>query len=177
MSAVLQAERPGGMLHRIASRPGPLLVAVTVMSWGAVGIALVTQHVFDMQPCPWCVLMRLIFIAIGAVTLLGALAPAVAARRGAATFGLALVASGLAAAFWHYFVASNSPSCNLTLAERIVGWTTLDQLLPAVFEPRASCADANISLLGIPYPLCAAIVYAASAIVLVRAFAVASAAR
>ena len=29
--------------------------------------ALVSQHVFGMEPCPWCVLQRLIFVAIGVV--------------------------------------------------------------------------------------------------------------
>ena len=37
----------------------------------ALGAALVSQHVFDMQPCPWCVLQRLIFVALALAALLG----------------------------------------------------------------------------------------------------------
>ena len=33
-----------------------LLLAMAAVSVAAVGIALVSQHVFDMQPCPWCIL-------------------------------------------------------------------------------------------------------------------------
>jgi hypothetical protein len=35
--------------------------------------------------------------------------------------------------------------------DRIVGATGLDRLLPDVFEARANCADAAVSLLGMPY--------------------------
>jgi disulfide bond formation protein DsbB len=49
-----------------------------------VGGALVSQHVFDMQPCPWCVLQRLIFVAIALVCLVGAAIPVLAGRVGAA---------------------------------------------------------------------------------------------
>ena len=46
--------------------PARLLAAGVVVPLGAVALALVTQHVFGMQPCPWCVLQRLIFVAISA---------------------------------------------------------------------------------------------------------------
>ena len=39
-----------------------LLGGVVLMAVAAVGAALVSQHVFDIQPCPWCVLQRLIFL-------------------------------------------------------------------------------------------------------------------
>jgi disulfide bond formation protein DsbB len=42
-------------------------------------------------------------------------------------------------------------SCNLTLADKIVSGIGLDKLLPAVFEVRASCADAAVDLLHVPY--------------------------
>jgi disulfide bond formation protein DsbB len=48
-------------------------------------------------------------------------------------------------------VAAASSSCNLTLADKIVSGLMLDGLLPDVFSPRASCADAAVDLLGLPY--------------------------
>ena len=57
----------------------------------------------------------------------------------------------MAAALWQHFVAAASQSCNLTLADRIISATTLNTLWPDVFEPRASGADAAVSLLGVPY--------------------------
>jgi disulfide bond formation protein DsbB len=141
---------------------------VALASFGAVGAALVSQHVFAMQPCPWCVLQRLIFVTIGALALLGLVWRGAAGSRVTATFGLLLAIAGVATAFWHYFVAAKSASCNLTLADRIVGATRLDQLLPDVFEARASCADAAVDLVGIPYPMWAAFAFVLCAVALVR---------
>jgi disulfide bond formation protein DsbB len=64
---------------------------------------------------------------------------------------LALAACGIAAALWQHFVAAASASCNLTLADRILSATGLDNLLPEVFAAYASCADAAATLLGVPY--------------------------
>jgi disulfide bond formation protein DsbB len=123
-----------------------LLVAGAVISFGAVALALVSQHVFDMQPCPWCVLQRLIFVAIGIACLVGLAAPRIG---GAAALLLALC--GVAAALWQHFVAASSESCNLTLADRIISGAGLDSLAPEVFQARANCADAAVAMLGIPY--------------------------
>ena len=127
------------------------LVIVGVACLAAVGAALVSQHVFDMQPCPWCVLQRVIFVAIAIVCLVGAAFRAGAARIGAASLAALLAMAGIAAALWQHFKAAASASCNLTLADKIISGLQLDSLLPDVFAPRASCADAAVSLFGIPY--------------------------
>jgi protein dithiol:quinone oxidoreductase len=142
---------------------------VAVVAFGSVAAALVSQHVYDMQPCPWCVLQRLIFLAVGVFALLGLVWRGPAGSRVAATFALLLCAAGIAAAIWQHFVAAKSASCNLTLADRIVSATQLDRLLPDVFEARASCADAAVNLLGVPYAIWAALAFAVCAIALVRA--------
>ncbi|MEP6875865.1 MAG: disulfide bond formation protein B [Burkholderiales bacterium] len=118
----------------------------------AVGAALVSQHVFDMQPCPWCVLQRVIFLAIALACVLGLAWRHRIGRRVGASVGALLALCGIGAALWQHFKAAASASCDLTLADKIVSrWLQLDQLLPDVFEPRASCADAAVSLLGVPY--------------------------
>ena len=132
----------------LSARP---LVVVAVVCLAAVGAALVSQHVFDMQPCPWCVLQRLIFVAIALVCLIGAAIPARAGRAGAALLAGLLALCGIGAALWQHFKAAASASCNLTLADKIISGLQLDSLLPDVFAPRASCADAAVSLFGIPY--------------------------
>ena len=118
----------------------------------AVGAALVSQHVFGMQPCPWCVLQRVIFLAIAIACGLGMLWRHGVGRRVAAALGALLAICGIAAALWQHFQAATSASCNLTLADKIVSrWLQLDSLLPDVFSPRASCADAAVNLLGVSY--------------------------
>ena len=124
-----------------------LLLGIAGLSLGAVGIALVTQHLMGMEPCPWCILQRLIFVAIALAALLGLLL----GRMFAGLLVLALSACGIAAALWQHFVAAASYSCNLTLAEKIISGLGLDGSLPEIFQPRASCADAAVKLLGVPY--------------------------
>jgi protein dithiol:quinone oxidoreductase len=132
------------------SRRG-LLLAIAALSFGAVGVALVTQHGFDMQPCPWCVLQRLIFVLIGLVALLGLAWDSRLGKRIVLLGLLLLCGSGIAAALWQHFVAKASASCNLTLADRIVSGLRLDALLPDVFQATASCAEAAVDLVGVPY--------------------------
>ncbi|MBL8350864.1 MAG: disulfide bond formation protein B [Burkholderiaceae bacterium] len=113
--------------------------------------ALLSQHVWDMQPCAWCVLQRLIFVALALAAGLGLVLPGALGSRIGAALALVLAGLGLATALWHHFVASSSASCNLTLADRVMGATGLDSLLPQVFAAYASCADARVDLAGMPY--------------------------
>jgi disulfide bond formation protein DsbB len=130
---------------------GRLFALTLLLSLGALGAALVSQHVYDMQPCPWCVLQRVIFAALALAALLGLLWRSVVGLRVAAAAGIVLAALGAAAALWQHAVAAKSASCNLTLADRIVSGLQLDALAPQVLAATASCADAAVQLFGLPY--------------------------
>ena len=123
-----------------------VLAGAALLSLAAVGAALYSQHVLDMQPCPWCVLQRLIFLCIAAACLLGLGLP-----RIGASLALAFAGTGIAAALWQHFVATSAESCDLTLADRILAATGLDGAYPEVFMAMASCADAKVNLFGLPY--------------------------
>ena len=147
-----------------------LVAVVGLASLGAVGAALVSQHVFGMQPCPWCVLQRVIFLAIAIACIAGLVWRSAAGRTVAASFAIVLAVSGVAAALWQHFQAAASASCNLTIADKIVsGWLGLDSLWPDVFSPRASCADAAVNLLGVPYEFWSLALFVLLALALVRA--------
>ena len=154
--------RGGGLRRRLA--------AIAVASFSAVGLALWSQHAWDMPPCQWCVLQRLAFVLIGLTAAFGAVVNQ--AIVDSVTRGLiALLAlAGLAAGAWQHFVAAASASCNLTLADRIMSATGLDGLWPEVFAAYASCADAKQSLLGLPYEAYSALLFTLiAAAVLLRA--------
>jgi disulfide bond formation protein DsbB len=131
---------------------------MALLSLCAVGAALYTQHVWDMQPCPWCVLQRLVFVAIAAACLIGLALP----RTGAA-LALVLAGSGVAAALWQHFVAASSASCDLTLADRIMAATGLDGRFPEVFMAMATCAEAKVDLFGLPYEAWSGLLFVALA--------------
>jgi protein dithiol:quinone oxidoreductase len=147
-----------------------LLAGTALVCIGAVAAALVSQHVFDMQPCPWCVLQRVIFLAIALACGVGLLWRSRVGRLVSTGLALLLAASGIAAALWQHFQAAASASCNLTLADKIVsGLLQLDSLLPDVFSPRASCADAAVNLLGVPYDFWSLALFSAIALITIRA--------
>src|SRR5690606_32258732 len=98
-----------------------LLNIIALLSMTAVGVALISQHVFAMPPCAWCVLQRLVFIAIAlvcwgglAITRLGAAATRCLMKRVLAALVFFLSLSGVAAAWYQYTVASAMFSCDLT---------------------------------------------------------------
>ena len=59
----------------------------------AVSVALVSQHRFDMQPCPWCVLQRFISIVVGMLALLGEIFGD-AGKHARSAFGVAQIPMG-----------------------------------------------------------------------------------
>lgn len=148
-----------------------LFAGVAVLGVLAVGAALVSQHVFGMEPCPWCVLQRMVFLAISLCCVLALVWRSAAGRWLGGGLGVALALAGVAAALWQHFVAAASASCNLTLADKIVGALKLDSLVPDVFSARASCADAKVALLGLPYEFWSLGLYALIAAALVMAIA------
>jgi disulfide bond formation protein DsbB len=111
----------------------------------------VAQHVFDMQPCPWCILQRLIFLLIAVVAVVAALVPPRLPRLALGALLLVLAGCGIAAAIFQHEVASKLYSCDLTLADTIIVSLGLESLLPALFQVTASCADAAVSMLGVPF--------------------------
>jgi disulfide bond formation protein DsbB len=133
--------------------------AVGLTSLASVGLAILAQYRLDMQPCPWCILQRLIYIVIGVLSLMVAGLPADgrgwSRRLGQLLAGLvgAFAMAGMATALYQNQVASKSASCDMTLADRIISGLGLDALWPAAFEVRASCAEAAASLMGVPVEL------------------------
>ena len=66
----------------LLKRPAPLLALVALACFGGVGLALLSQYRFDMQPCPWCTLQRLIFLVLGTI-FMGLATPTEAGAMGA----------------------------------------------------------------------------------------------
>ena len=114
-------------------------------------MALVAQHRFDMQPCPWCILQRILFVLLALWFAVAALLPRSLPQRVWTALAVLPAAGGIAAAVWQHFVAAKSASCAMTLADQILMATGLDTRFPEVFEVRANCADAAVSILGVPF--------------------------
>ncbi len=129
-----------------------LLRLISVLSLSSVAIALVSQYVFDMQPCAWCVFQRLLYLMIGFFTLGLTFAKLTRVRMalGAASI-VAIAIMGVTAAWYQEKVAANTFSCAQTLADQIMTKSGLDSAAPWLFGIYASCMDARVKLLGIEY--------------------------
>jgi disulfide bond formation protein DsbB len=116
-----------------------------------VGIALLSQHVFDMQPCAWCVFQRLIYLVLAVVAALAASTQSLIPRLVCAMLGLSLTIAGVLAAWFQAQVASQSFSCAQTLADLLMTQTGLETAMPALFGIYASCMDARVKVFGLEY--------------------------
>jgi protein dithiol:quinone oxidoreductase len=117
----------------------------------AVAGALVAQHAFGMRPCPWCILQRLLFIVIGFVALATAFAPARRLRIALNAATVVLASAGVIAAIYQHEVAAKSYSCNLTAADKFITALGLESAWPWMFQVTATCAEAAVSLFGVPF--------------------------
>lgn len=130
---------------------------------GAVGFALFTQRVMGLEPCPWCVLQRLIYLAFAVAALPGLLSGTRLASRLSGALMALLALCGVATAAWQHFVAAASASCAMTLADRIVRGLGLDELWPEGFSATAPCSQ-KATLLDVPYELLSLAFFAALAV-------------
>lgn len=128
-----------------------LLWLIAIVCFGAVGVALVSQHVFGMAPCAWCVLQRLIYLVIGVIALIGANVGVLS--RLCAGLGVVLSVTGIAAAWYQYDVAAHMFSCDLTFADQFISASGLDAAVPWLFGIFATCMDAMVEVLGVEYAL------------------------
>ena len=135
------------------------LLSIALLSFVALGIALVSQHIAGMRPCAWCVLQRLILLLTGSSALLGwdlvhpgglkALPASIIAALVTGTLSV----SGIIAAWYQYSVAALQFSCAQTFADRFMTGLGLDAMVPWLFGIYATCMDARVDLLGIEYAL------------------------
>lgn len=147
--------------------PARALLAMAAACFAGLAIALVAQHQFGVKPCPWCVMQRAIYLVIGVLSLLGwAVSAKRPLRQAVLVLILVLCAGGLTAAVFQHEVASQSATCAMGLADRIVTALGLEELWPSVFMVTANCVEAAAyRLLGLPYEVWSGLLFAGLAAV------------
>lgn len=113
-----------------------LLIDTAVLAFGVVGAAVYLQVNHGMQPCPWCIIQRYLFIAIGVFSLAAAFLPGLA-KRISTGLGLLSGLGGIGAASWLLYTKANPKvSCGIDPME-----TSLNTLPPADWFPVVFRAD------------------------------------
>jgi disulfide bond formation protein DsbB len=127
-----------------------LLLALAAACFGLIGVALYLQHVKDMLPCPYCVIQRYMFIAVGITALVGAWRNKI---RVAAYVALAFAIGGLAAVGKHlYILAHPGFSCGIDPVETMLNKVPTATLMPWLFQADGLCENATDLVLGLSVP-------------------------
>lgn len=123
---------------------------------GAVAVAWYLQYVQGIEPCPLCMIQRVLVIAIGIVYLVAAIhGPALVARRiyGVAVASLALLGAGFA--IRHLWLQSlppeRAPACGPGLGY-ILEHVPLERALKLVIWGSGECAQVVWTFLGLSLP-------------------------
>lgn len=118
--------------------------------------ALTMQHVLKLDPCPLCILQRVLVIALGAVLLLAALHDP--RRVGRRVYGVLIVVFGvlgIIVAGRHVWLqnlpADQVPECGPGL-EYLLNAFPLSEALSLVFRGSGECADVQWVFLGLTIP-------------------------
>jgi disulfide bond formation protein DsbB len=128
----------------------PLLFICASASFALLGYGLYLQHVLDMAPCPYCILQRYAFAAVGIAALCGALSRSngfIKAWSGLAALA-ALTGTGLA--IYLLYVQSNpSVSCGIDPMETALNKILPALWLPSVFKAEGLCSAQYPPILGL----------------------------
>ena len=159
--------------HRLDALGARMIyAAIALAAVGLVAAALFMQHVVGLNPCPLCIIQRVVFLLLALVCGLAAWrSPHLSARRFCiAALLLALIGAGVAA--WHVRL-KNAPellSCGPGLGAMLENFP-LTQVLPRIFRGSGDCADPGAILFGVSLPAWALVGFLVLALAAVAAIA------
>ena len=137
-------------------RPRPWYLFVFVVCAGMLGFALYVQHYLFIDPCPLCVLQRLVYIWIGAVSLLAFLHNP--GGIGRVAYGTAVTLGGVTGAgiagrhLWlQSLPADQVPDCGMGL-NYMLDTMPFTAVLKEVFYGSGECAEVHWTFLGLSMP-------------------------
>lgn len=125
-------------------------------SFGLVGLALVIQTQYHLEPCPLCISQRMVFMGLGLLFLMAAIHNPKAVWRKIYTLLLVLTASGGAGvAIRHWWLQAHRESM---IADCGVGFDymfenfPLQKALTLIFRGTGDCAAIDWTFLGLSLP-------------------------
>lgn len=137
-------------------RPRIWFLFVALACAGMVGYALYVQHFDFLDPCPLCVLQRMAYMWIGAVSLLAFIHNP--GRGGRWVYGGAVILGGIAGltvAGRHLWLqslpADQVPDCGMGL-NYMLETMPVSEVLAELFYGSGECADVLWTFLGISMP-------------------------
>jgi disulfide bond formation protein DsbB len=133
-----------------------------------VGLALVIQTQYELNPCPLCISQRIIFMILGVLFLIAAFIPPASMVKKVFTVLQVLTAlGGAAVAIRHWYLQANKESM---IADCGVGFDymfenfPLEKALKLVFRGTGDCAAIDWTFLGLTLPQLGLITFATFAV-------------
>lgn len=131
-------------------------IYTAIVSALALMIALISQHLFHLRPCAWCVFQRLILTGLIIISGLGYLSTHYKVNVITSLLRLLVIFTALGgalSAWYQYSVASTLFSCDMSLADRVMTQSGLESALPWLFGIYATCMEASVEIFGLDYAL------------------------
>ena len=133
-----------------------------------VGLALVIQTTYHLEPCPLCITQRIIFMSLGVLFLIAAFIPPASILKSVFT-GLQVLTAigGMGVAIRHWYLQANKESL---IADCGVGFDymfenfPLAKALKLLFRGTGDCAAIDWTFLGLTLPQLALITFIAFAV-------------
>ena len=132
-----------------------------------VGLALVIQTQYELNPCPLCISQRIIFMILGVLFLIAAFIPPASILKKVFTVLQVLTAlGGASVAIRHWYLQANKESM---IADCGVGFDymfenfPLEKALKLVFRGTGDCAAIDWTFLGLTLPQLGLIAFSAFA--------------
>lgn len=135
-----------------------------LISLAALLVALVSQHVFGLRPCAWCVFQRLLLLAIIGLSLIGYIAMRYKTLWLGFLCRIVLIATafgGILSAWYQQTVAAKLFSCDMTFADQVMISSGLESSMPWLFGIYTTCMDASVAILGLDYAIWALLLFVA----------------
>lgn len=154
----------------VADRCSRIFTLVFLACIAILGFALYLQHVERLYPCPWCIVQRLLFIAVGLISLVAALhraGPLVATVY--AMLGAATAVGGAVAAGYHIYLQADdtrAKACAGSVVERFLDTTDVGSWIPPLLQYDGPCTLAPWSFLGLSIPEWSLVCFIALAVLL-----------
>ena len=146
-----------------------------IASFGLVGLALVIQTKYHLEPCPLCISQRMVFMGLGLIFLAAAIQkPVLLGRKIYAALLVLTALGGVGVAIRHWYLQAHRDTM---IADCGVGFDymfdnfPLQKALTLVFRGTGDCAAIDWTFLGLSLPQLALISFvgfAAYALFLIR---------
>ena len=139
-----------------------------IASFGLVGLSLVVQTKYNLEPCPLCISQRMVFMALGLLFLAAAIQKPAQFGRKIYTLLLVLTSiGGAGVAIRHWYLQAHRDTM---VADCGVGFDymfenfPLQKALTLIFRGTGDCAAIDWTFLGLSLPQLALISYAGFAV-------------